>query len=353
MNKGISLYPGLGMDVQTSVQYLEKASQRGLKRLFMSFHLPEANVETFKRDVSIIVDKARELHMDVVGDFVPGTEVPDGVKYLRLDDGFSPEAVAALQKRYPDRTLVLNASTINEQMLAALKKNGVDLKAVEALHNFYPRPHTGISEFYFEEQNSLLRAYDIRTGAFAASHCGCRGPLYAGLPTMEVDRKLSFSLALQHLALLGTDTIFIGDDRPGDDELDALASLDDVASLTLLTEQVTPLHEKMASHIYEVRRDRSEEVIRAANGRALWKGTVIPATGNEYRLTPGSVTLDNNQAGRYAGEVEICLADLPADPHVNRMGSLLPEELFLLPLLRGGIKFRFVPRKVTQNSAGR
>ena len=47
-------------------------------------------------------------------------------------------------------------------------------------------------------------------------------------------------LALQHLRLLGTDAFYIGDDGATEDELDALAQLDDVLTLTLLTEKSRP-----------------------------------------------------------------------------------------------------------------
>ena len=53
------------------------------------------------------------------------------------------------------------------------------------------------------------------------------------------------------------------------------------------------------------------------------------------------MTLDNRLAGRYAGEVEITLTDLPADPSVNVMGRVSEEERFLLGLMRGGARFRF------------
>ena len=47
----------------------------------------------------------------------------------------------------------------------------------------------------------------------------------------------------------------------------------------------------------------------------------IPPFTLKY-LPQGTVTLDNRLAGRYAGEVEITLTDLPADPSVNVMGRV-------------------------------
>ena len=58
-------------------------------------------------------------------------------------------------------------------------------------------------------------------------------------------------------------------------------------------------------------------------------------------LPQGAVTLDNEQYGRYAGEVEICLRDLPADGRVDLLGRVAPEARFLLPLIGPGQKIQF------------
>ena len=104
--------------------------------------------------------------------------------------------------------------------------------------------------------------------------------------------------------------------------------------------KITALHEKLAACIFTLRPDEAEEVLRAQNSRALFKEMDIPPFTLKY-LPQGTVTLDNRLAGRYAGEVEITLTDLPADPSVNVMGRVSEEERFLLGLMRGGARFRF------------
>ncbi|MCH3949710.1 MAG: MupG family TIM beta-alpha barrel fold protein [Acidaminococcus sp.] len=345
MEKGISLYPGMGMSQKTCLQRLRDAAARGVKRLFLSLHLPEADKEAFAREVQPLLAEAEKLGMKTIGDMVPGSEIPEGITHLRLDDGFTLQDIAALQQKYADRTLVLNASAIDEETLEELVKAGADFSRMEALHNFYPRPHTGVSEAYFASQNAMLHAYGLTVGAFVPSATGRRGPLHAGLPTLELNRRMSLKLALNHLLLLGTDVIYIGDDGPSESELQLLAATDGVVNLTMLTDRITPLHKKLASHVYTCRPDLSEEVIRAADSRAQWKDTDIQPF-SKHQLTAGSVTLDNKLAGRYAGEVEICLTDLPAVESVNRMGVIPFKEMFLLPLFHGGVKFRFVPKVV-------
>lgn len=342
LHKGISLYPGLGMPLEDMLRRLDEAAGLGVDRLFLSFHIPETDPAAFDRQVAPLLSRARELGLATVGDLVPGRPVPADLTCLRLDDGFTPEAIAALQQQYPDRTLVLNASTVREEELEALGRAGVELDHLEALHNFYPHPHTGLSERYFAAQNGLLHRYGIPAGAFISSRNGRRGPVRAGLPTLEEDRDRKAGLAAQHLLLLGADQIYFGDDGPGKEELQAVAQVEqDVVTLTLrVPHQRETLYDELERHVYETRRDEAEEVIRTANSRALWKDKDIPPL-HIGRCQEGTVTLDNSRYGRYSGELEICKQDLPADKRVDVLGKIPVEELFLLPYLNGGRKFRF------------
>lgn len=43
---------------------------------------------------------------------------------------------------------------------------------------------------------------------------------------------------------------------------------------------------------------------------------------------------------RYQGEIQIALADLPADERVNVLGKVIDDDLPLLPWIKGNQKFR-------------
>ena len=79
----------------------------------------------------------------------------------------------------------VNASTLTRKDLEDLRKNGAQLDHIDSLHNFYPRPHTGLALDYFKTQTDRLHACGLSVGAFVASQAGQRAPLYEGLPTLD------------------------------------------------------------------------------------------------------------------------------------------------------------------------
>lgn len=56
-------------------------------------------------------------------------------------------------------------------------------------------------------------------------------------------------------------------------------------------------------------------------------------TGERLR---GMITMDNDLYGRYRGEVQIALRNLPADERVNVIGQVIEEDLELLSHIQPG-----------------
>ena len=351
MKLGISLYPGLDADRAKSLLLLQKAAALGYSRVFSSLHIPESNAVSLREDALYLFACAESLGLDVIADISPLTlkilDIPEltparlkqlHITTARFDYGIGTETIAAFSR---EMNVQLNASTARSVELHALLKAEADFSRIDGQHNFYPRPHTGLSGAFVKKQNDLLHAFGIPVGAFLPSRAGRRGPLQEGLPTVEGDRELPLELGADRLLLLGTDFIQIGDDRPDAQELAALGQFSDALILPLRAEKITTLHAKLMEHVYTTRADMAEEVIRMADSRAQWKACrPIPAWEAEP-LPQGAVTLDNEQYGRYAGEVEICLRDLPADGRVDLLGRVAPEARFLLPLIGPGQKIQF------------
>ena len=208
MENGISLYPGLDNTPDENLALLERAAQAGIRRVFTSLHIPETDVAALKQEIGSLLRAARRHHMEVISDVSPATcqllDLPEftptsfrmlGITTLRLDYGFSAEEMARLTHRFPEMRFQLNASTITNRILKDLQDAGTDFSHIDALHNFYPRRGTGLSEPVLVHANILLHRYGIRVGAFVASQGRRRSPLGDGLPTLEEHREIVEAIA--------------------------------------------------------------------------------------------------------------------------------------------------------------
>ena len=346
MQNGISIYAGLDYDAEENLALIDEAAALGFKRLFTSAQIPEAaNAENFLDDFAEILMTAKfngmEIILDVNVDNFSQYNSIDGLT-LRLDDGFDAAQVAAISK---SRKIQLNASTVTEEFLNALVNSNANFQNISALHNFYPRPYTGLDTYFFADQNRICHFFGIEVGAFVPSHDGKkRLPLREGLPTLEDCRKFSTDLSARFLAALGTDFIIIGDGQPTKDELQAVAAINDdevIMHAQLLSNDLTTA--EILSNTFTRRPDVSKSVIRAVEGRKFLNevGENIPADNLPIERSFGDVTVDNEKFGRYAGEVQIVQDVLPADERVNIAAHILDEENFLTGYIKPRQKFSF------------
>ena len=101
---------------------------------------------------------------------------------LRLDYGFSLEQMCALAQQLP---VAVNASTTTPEVARQLAAGG---GTVIAMHNFYPRPETGLDPEFLRESTAALQAEGLQVYGFIPGDALLRGPLYKGLPTLEAHR---------------------------------------------------------------------------------------------------------------------------------------------------------------------
>lgn len=345
MQNGISIYAGLDYDSEENLSLIEQAAEMGFKRLFTSAQIPEAaNAENFQEDLADILATASlndfEIIIDVNAENFSQYDI-DGIT-LRLDDGFSAEKVAEISR---DRKIMLNASTVTEDFLNDLLGHGANFDNITGLHNFYPHSCTGLDSYFFDNQNHILRDFGISVGAFVPSKDGKRRqPFGDGLPTLEDCRNFSTDLSARFLAALGTDFIIIGDGQPTREELQALTAIQSdevILHAQLLSNDLTTA--ELLSHQFTRRPDVAKSVIRAAEGRKYLKklGGKIPPEKLPIQRGFGDVTVDNDNFGRYAGEVHIVQDILPADERVNIAAHILEEEIFLTGYIKPRQKFSF------------
>ena len=246
-----------------------------------------------------------------------------GLDGLRIDDGIDMTTVAALSHTM---AIALNASTLSACMIDQLANAKANLRHIEAWHNFYPRPETGLDPAWFAQKNKWLHALGFKTMAFISGDAQQRGPLFAGLPTLEAHRGLLPLAAYLELRQLAIDHVYVGDPQLSPRSIAAFQSYvhDQVLLIQVQTEDERLLHLTWHS-----RPDIAQKVVRLAEARLEH----IFATPQPAQTDPrprGSITLDNSAYGRYAGELQLTRCDLPADPRVNVIGKIEPSNLPLL-----------------------
>jgi len=351
--KGISAYVGMGTPLATIHRYLELAKTYGYTRLFTSLQIPEADAAGMVNDFRKFAAQAVELGYSITADISPracemlGAKLTDfsslkklGLSAIRLDDGFSPEQIAALSVT-SGLDIEINASTITPSILQQICTAKTDVSRIRACHNYYPRPETGLSFALFAERCQLLRDYKIPVLAFIPSRSCPRGPIFAGLPTLEKHRLGSPQLAAKELlASRLVDGVLFGDPLAAEAELVAVASLDPrYIELQVIVEADTSAAEReILFALHTNRTDPGEWVIRSQEARRLCRTAIAARTSRPRKI--GAITIDNQDYLRYMGEMQVVRSPMPADPRVNVAAHIIPEELFLLDYIRPGGAFR-------------
>lgn len=354
MQTGIAIYLGLDNTFEENIDLIDTAAHYGIQRIFTSFHIPETDLPAFKSQVGAIFKTAKKKNMEVISDISPtmlkllGIDKFSlssfqflGITTLRLDYGYGSEEIAKLSRNAQKIRIQLNASTVTPKILMELVKNEANFANIDALHNFYPREGTGLSEETIVRKNSLLHKAGIRVGAFIPSQNRRRSPLKEGLPTLEMHRDCDVSLAARHLTALGIDSIFIGDSLPSDEELQTLArTKEDSITLKAKLHTKDAFLQNLLRSTFTSRIDEARDAIRAQESRLQLADHIIEAENNKVR-SYGAITLDNKDYLRYMGELQIIKRPQPADKRVNVVGNLLKEEEFLLNYIIPGRKFSF------------
>lgn len=400
MKLGISIYPGLDTSQAENIVLLKKAAALGYTRLFTSLQLPEYDKNTLQKETSYLLAFAESLGFDTIADVSPLTQdyfslseiTPQALRKLhistaRFDFGFSSEEIACFSREI---NVQLNASTIRSRQLVSLLKAGADFSHIDGQHNYYPRPHTGLSSETMQRQNALLHRHEIEAGAFIASISGKRGPFYSGLPSLESLRNIAPADAAPILTAIGCDSLIIADNRPDTKELEHLADPETLAraDARYSRKALPPKKERetaeplilrchllsknndiknLLSHSFTNRSDPAADSVRAAESRELTKNMPIPPEKNEKKLiieAPkntigaflgpqalsgnrlsdllpiGTVTLDNDDYGRYKGELQILITVQPPDPRTNVIAQIIKDDLPLLSLISAETPFQ-------------
>ena len=349
---GASLY--LAEDVAKNLSFIERMHDAGVQTIFTSMHIPEDEPKDTLNAIRKITQKMAQYDMELMIDVsaetfdIYGVEKEDakdfftvlGVSNLRIDYGFTYQEMKDLSE---DFQIVLNASTIDEATNEGLLAVGFNLHEITVCHNFYPRENTGLGRQFLYERNKYLHEKGYRIQAFIPGDQEKRGPVYAGLPTLEEHRYADPLYAyLDLVENFGVDEVLVGDIEMNEQNLKRLKQWQREKIITL---PIEPLAQNPGKIFYDKhinRPDVAEDVVRSSRTRiALVDEKIAPINNNIVRPV-GTITMDNEKYGRYAGEIQITKKDLPADERVNILGQITKQAIPLLPFIQSQTAFKFI-----------
>ena len=315
---------------------------------FTSFHIMEEFSEDYRKRAKSLIEKIHMSGKKVMVDISSrGLQAlgyhsleqfakETGVYMIRCDFGIQEEEMLGAAKYC---ALAVNASTLDYQLAARLRQEGAEVWAV---HNFYPRPETGLDEEFFVERNFCLRELGIKTAAFITGDSRKRGPLKEGLPTLEGHRNLP--PYLQYLQMEETyqmDMVLVGD--PGLSEKQ-MSLIKDKKTKNVISVPVVLAnkYQHLYGKVWTIREDSPKWIARLNESRGYAAiGKKIIAENCVERVA-GSITIDNENYLRYSGEIQVVRENLKADARVNVIGQVQPEYQEVLKNLGRGKKIIFV-----------
>ncbi len=256
---------------------------------------------------------------------------------LRLDYGFTEEETVEIGKRMP---LCLNASTLSGEAAGRIARS---VSRLYCMHNYYPRPETGLDRESFDRMNRALAAAGAEILAFIPGEGELRGPLHRGLPTLEDHRDAAPYAAFADLSLRhGVAGIFVGDGPIGAEEAARIDRFIE-SGIIELPVRFSPRHRNLEGRTFTVRPDTPAALLRLQESREYATAGRAIEPENTAERKAGSVTMDNSGYLRYSGEMQVLKRDFPADSNVNVIGKLEERYRLLLDNIAPGGRIRFVP----------
>lgn len=347
---GLSIYPKYA-DLDSILEYLEMAHSYGFSRIFtclISAH------DTDELNQLISINKqAKSMNYEIFADVNPSVFTQLGLSYhdlsffknkmyldgIRLDIGFSGVEETEMTFAPSDLKIELNISSGTKYIENILSYQPNREKLV-GCHNFYPRRYTGLSRKQFLESTALFKQHHLRTAAMISSQHGKYGPwpvVDGGLPTLEEHRNQPIDSQAKDLWQTQLiDDLIIGNMFASESELKTLGSLDryQLELSVELFEDTTPVERAIVLNESHINRgDVSDYVIRSTVSREQYRKYDIQPHRTS-QIMPGDITIDNNDYGRYKGELQIALKEMENTGNTNVIGKVIPQEHNLLKRIR-------------------
>ena len=293
---------------------------------FTSFHIEEEFNEEYcikvkellykLKDKTVVCDISprglKQLNYSSLKEFVLDTKID----ILRFDFGYSMEEMLEVSKYCK---IGLNASTCDEDMISKFNN-------CVGIHNFYPRPETGLDIDYFNEQNELFRKYNLPIITFISGDIHLRGPLHSRLVTLEEHRNKSCYEQYLHMKELNVHNIIIADPGISNEQFKLIQDTekDGVIRLYASLENDTSY---LYNRVFTNRKDAPDSLIRVIESRNYATQGRLIKPNNCIERSKGSITIDNENYLRYSGEIQITKKDYKQDDKVNVIGYIKDKNL--------------------------
>lgn len=348
---GLSVF--LGNDLtEDKKQYLKQMKEAGFVSVFTSLHIPEEDADQYMQRLMDLASLVKKWDMELIADISKGALEKLGISIhsassleklkrigltgLRVDYGFTNQEIAFMSNSLD---IALNASTITEKDVEELVQYGANFHQMTAMHNYYPRPETGLAKEVFQQKNVWLNEIGFTVASFVSGDEELRGPLFQHLPTLEDHRELHpLAAALESLKDCAVDAVYIGDPTISAVTLEQFKHYIQEDTILFHVEPInqSPYFERILGK-HQNRWDPAKDVLRSADARFKEITEIEPhETSSRFR---GAVTLDNNRYQRYMGETQVVVHELPADEKVNVVAQIKKEDLSLLDWCVAGSQF--------------
>lgn len=318
--------------------------------VFTSFHMQEEynRMENYTAKARELCDWLKQKQFKIIGDV--SSKTLDFFKYkniiefakdfnldiLRLDYGFSDEEILSISKEFP---ISINPSTEDDVLAKRMLENG---GRIYALHNFYPRPETGLDPEVLTDINLKLKSLGIRTLAFIAGDAEKRQPIYEGLPTLEKHRGIPPYIAfLDLIKNLHTDIVFVGDVKISETQSNLIRNYLDTGIIDIPVEFHSN-YEYLYNQIFTIRVDSPYAMMRLQESREYSKDGKKIEPFNCISREKGNITMDNVNYKRYSGEIQILRKSLPQDNRVNIIGRVKENYLDIMDCIKNKDWIRFI-----------
>lgn len=348
---GFSVFLGSSIGDETE-KYIAKMSESGFKGIFTSMHIPEDDSSKYLDRITQLGYLAKKYHLHLMVDISTkglnslGFDLINdiekikalGITGLRMDYGISMETIAKVSHHL---TVGLNASTLSHNDVAELKEYHAAFSNMEFWHNYYPRVETGLEKEAFIQKNAWLKELGGKIIAFTPGDDVLRGPLFDKLPTLEVHRySHPLAASIDLLDDCFVDEVYIGDEKLLLETINQFEMYQKNDLILLHSFFYYQDFKELLVGIHTNRMDSARDVVRSQEAR--FKEIPPIKQINTITRSIGSITLDNDLYGRYAGELQIVKRDLPADSRVNVLGKVIDKDLDLIKWIKAGQKYQFI-----------